>query len=57
LADFPRRSVRLSDRRSIIALVTLKDRLLSPIAKRYIEYVRDFTKSMREAAVATDRSE
>jgi len=40
--------IRLSDRRSIIAMVTLKDRMLSPIAERFIEHIRDFTKSMRE---------
>ena len=39
--------IRLSDRRSIIAMVTLKNRTLSPIAGRFIEHIREFTKSMR----------
>jgi DNA-binding transcriptional LysR family regulator len=39
--------IRLSDRRSIIAMVTLKNRMLSPIAERFIEHIRGFTKIMR----------
>jgi DNA-binding transcriptional LysR family regulator len=39
--------IRLSNRRSIIALVTLTDRTLNPIAERFIEHIREFTKSMR----------
>jgi hypothetical protein len=39
--------IRLSDRRSIVANVTLKNRMLSPIAERFIEHTRDFAKSMR----------
>jgi DNA-binding transcriptional LysR family regulator len=39
--------IRLSDRRSMVAMVTLKNRMLSPIAERFIEHARDFTKSMR----------
>ena len=40
--------IRLSDRHSIIAMVTLKDRTLNPIAGRFIEHIREFTKSMRQ---------
>ena len=39
--------IRLSDRVSTVALVTLKHRMLSPIAERFIEHIRDFTKPMR----------
>jgi DNA-binding transcriptional LysR family regulator len=39
--------IRLSDRRSIIAMVTLRNRTLNPIAERFIEHIREFTKSMR----------
>jgi DNA-binding transcriptional LysR family regulator len=38
--------IRLSDRRSIIAMVTLRNRMLSPIAERFIAHARNFTKSM-----------
>lgn len=37
-------------------MVTFKDRILSPIAERF-EHIRDFTKTMRGRAVATDRGE
>ena len=30
-----------------IAMVTLRDRTLNPIAERFIEHAREFTKAMR----------
>ena len=47
LFDLKELPIRLSDRRSIIAMVTLRDRTPSPIAERFIEHIREFTKSMR----------
>jgi DNA-binding transcriptional LysR family regulator len=31
-----------------VAIVTLKDRTLSPVVERFIEHVRNFTRPMRE---------
>ncbi|HEX5213046.1 MAG TPA: LysR family transcriptional regulator [Pseudolabrys sp.] len=47
LYDLKELPIHLSDRRSIIAMVTLKNRMLSPIAERFIAHIREFTKSMR----------
>jgi DNA-binding transcriptional LysR family regulator len=47
LYDLKELPIRLSDRRSIIAMVTLKGRTLSPIAESFIEHIREFTKTMR----------
>jgi len=47
LYDLKELPIRLSDRRSIIAMVTLRERTLNPIAERFIEHIREFTKSMR----------
>jgi DNA-binding transcriptional LysR family regulator len=47
LFDLKELPIRLSDRRSIIAMVTLKNRTLNPITERFIEHIRNFTKSMR----------
>jgi len=47
LYDLKKLPIRLSDRRSIIAMVTLKNRTLNPIAERFTEHIREFTKSMR----------
>jgi len=47
LYDLKELPIRLSDRRSIIAMVTLRERTLNPIAERFIEHIREFTKPMR----------
>jgi len=46
LYDLKELPIRLSDRVSVIAMITLKDRTLNPIAERFIEHIREFTKSM-----------
>lgn len=47
LYDLKELPIRLSDKRSIIAMVTLRARTLNPIAERFIEHIREFTKTMR----------
>lgn len=47
LYDLKELPICLSERVSIIALVTLKNRTLNPIAERFIGHIREFTKSMR----------
>ena len=47
LYDLKELPIHLSDRLSIVAMVTLRDRTPSPIAERFIEHIRQFTKSMR----------
>ncbi len=49
LYDLKELPIRLSDRRSIIAMVTLRDRTLNPIAERFMEHIRESTIPMRAA--------
>ncbi len=44
--------VDLPDRPSEFGIITLKNRTLSPVAERFIEYVRDFVRPMRKKAGA-----
>src|SRR5262245_22631679 len=41
--------VDLPDRTTPIGIISLKNRALNPIAERFIEYIRDFTRPMRKA--------
>jgi len=41
--------VDLPDRTTPIGIISLKNRALNPIAERFIEYIRDFTRLMRKA--------
>jgi hypothetical protein len=36
------------DRTTPVGIITLKNRTLSPVVERFIEYVRDFTRPMSE---------
>jgi hypothetical protein len=47
--------VNLSDRPFPLAIVTLKNRTLSPVVERFIEYLRDFTQQMRADEMAAQR--
>jgi DNA-binding transcriptional LysR family regulator len=38
-----------------LAIVTLKNRMLSPVVERFIEYLRDFTRPMRVRGPAAAR--
>ena len=44
--------VNLPDRPFPLAIVTLKNRTLSPVVERFIEYLRDFTQQMRADKMA-----
>jgi len=39
--------VKLTDRKSFVGMITLKNRMLSPVAERFIQHAREFTGSMR----------
>ena len=47
--------VDLPDRTAMIAIVTLKNRTLSPVVERFIEHIRDFTKLMRATETTRPR--
>jgi len=47
--------VDLPDRTTPVGIITLKNRTLSPVVERFIEYVRDFTRPMRERRPAPKR--
>jgi DNA-binding transcriptional LysR family regulator len=47
--------VNLPDRPFPLAIVTLKNRTLSPVVERFIEYLRDFTRQMRADEMAARR--
>jgi DNA-binding transcriptional LysR family regulator len=47
--------VDLPDRTTPVGIITLKNRTLSPVVERFIEYVRDFTRPMREGRPAPKR--
>jgi DNA-binding transcriptional LysR family regulator len=55
--SFPlkRLPVNLADRPFPLAIVTLKNRTLSPVVERFIEYLRDFTQQMRADEMAAQR--
>jgi DNA-binding transcriptional LysR family regulator len=40
-------AVQLTDRRSFVVIITLKNRMLSPVAERFIDHLREFTRQMR----------
>ncbi len=40
-------AVHLTDRRSFVVIITLKNRMLSPVAERFIDHLREFTRPMR----------
>jgi DNA-binding transcriptional LysR family regulator len=44
--------IELPDRPWPLAVVTLKNRTLSPVVERFIEHLREFTRPMREARPA-----
>jgi DNA-binding transcriptional LysR family regulator len=45
--DLKELPVKLTDRRSFLGIFTLKNRTLGPVAERFIEHIREFTKTMR----------
>jgi DNA-binding transcriptional LysR family regulator len=47
--------LNLADRPFPLAIVTLKNRTLSPVVERFIEYLRDFTQPMRADEMAAQR--
>jgi DNA-binding transcriptional LysR family regulator len=47
--------IELPDRPWPLAVVTLKNRTLSPVVERFIEHLREFTRPMREARPAPKR--
>lgn len=44
--------VDLPDRPSEFGIITLKNRTLSPVAERFIDYIRDFTRPVRKKPAA-----
>jgi len=40
-------AVHLTDMRSFVVIITLKNRMLSPVAERFIDHLREFTRPMR----------
>jgi DNA-binding transcriptional LysR family regulator len=40
-------AVHLTDRRALVVIITLKNRMLSPVVERFIDHLREFTKPMR----------
>jgi len=40
-------AVHLTDRRAFVVIITLKNRMLSPVAERFIDHLREFTRPMR----------
>jgi len=47
--------LNLADRPFPLAIVTLKNRTMSPVVERFIECLRDFTQQMRADEMATRR--